>query len=242
MASPRPRLRLFCFPHAGGGASLYRDWGAHLPACVEVCPVQLPGRESRSSEPPRADVATLVSEIADAITPTLDIPFGFFGYSMGSVLGFEVARELRRRGAPSPAHLFFAAHRGPRIPPRGPFIHALPNDAFVEGLARLNGMPEEILNDAGVLAFFLPLLRADTTICECYRFTNESALPCAFTVYGGTRDPDVTRSDLDAWAFETASGCTIRMFEGDHFFVNTHRSALLDALHSDLARVVEALS
>jgi surfactin synthase thioesterase subunit len=49
VAAPNPaaRLRLFCFPYAGGGAAAYFGWGETLPRTVEVCAVQPPGRDAR---------------------------------------------------------------------------------------------------------------------------------------------------------------------------------------------------
>src|SRR5438128_11096986 len=51
---PKPgseaRLRLFCFPYAGGGASLYRSWAEPLASVAEILSVQLPGRENRLGE------------------------------------------------------------------------------------------------------------------------------------------------------------------------------------------------
>ena len=45
-----PKIRLFCFPYGGGGASIYREWQKNLPDSIEVCPIQLPGREDRMNE------------------------------------------------------------------------------------------------------------------------------------------------------------------------------------------------
>ena len=41
----RPGLRLICFPYAGGGASIYRSWAEEISGDIEVCAIQLPGRE-----------------------------------------------------------------------------------------------------------------------------------------------------------------------------------------------------
>lgn len=30
------KIRIFCFPYAGGGASAYRNWGTYLPDYVGV--------------------------------------------------------------------------------------------------------------------------------------------------------------------------------------------------------------
>ncbi len=75
--NPQARLRLFCFPHAGGGASFFRPWIGMLPPDIEVCPVQLPGRENRLKERPFNQFSPLISELAQALRPYLDRPFAF---------------------------------------------------------------------------------------------------------------------------------------------------------------------
>ena len=93
------RLRLFCFPHAGGGTLMYRSWRDRF----SVAPVCLPGRESRLHEPLMQDLFAVVEALSDEIRPHLDVPFAFFGHSMGAAIAFELARSLRRRGTASAA-------------------------------------------------------------------------------------------------------------------------------------------
>src|SRR5687767_13169779 len=96
----RPHLRLFCFPYAGGGASIFRTWSVGLPEGVQVCAVQFPGREERLSEEPFDHWREIVKALADVFSPNLaELPFIFFGHSMGALISFELARELRRRGS-----------------------------------------------------------------------------------------------------------------------------------------------
>ena len=64
---PDAALRLFCLPFAGGGASIYRTWGKLLGSTVEVCPVQLPGRENRFSEPAFKNAQALAQALANQL-------------------------------------------------------------------------------------------------------------------------------------------------------------------------------
>jgi surfactin synthase thioesterase subunit len=105
MARGDAKLRLFCFHHAGVGASVYRHWGFDLPPTVEVAAIQLPGRGNRFTEPPIADIPLLVDALASNLAPHLEGRFAFFGHSMGAVLAYELAHALRNRGLPSPCHL-----------------------------------------------------------------------------------------------------------------------------------------
>ena len=108
--NPQARLRLFCFPHAGGGASFFRPWIGMLSPDIEVCPVQLPGRENRLKERPFNQFSPLISELAQALRPYLDRPFAFFGHSMGALVSFGLARHLREQNDPMPRHLFISAY------------------------------------------------------------------------------------------------------------------------------------
>lgn len=235
------RLRLFCFPFAGGGASIYRGWGDALPAAVEVCPVQLPGRERRFREPLHTRMDTLVSELGAALRPLLDVPFALFGHSMGALVGFELARELRRQGGPRPVHLFVSGHRAPRLPEVNPPVYHLPDDRFLAELRRLNGTPRELLENEELMELLLPLLRADMGICESYGYTPEDPLDVPVSVLGGDEDPEVPVPDLAPWSEETSRECTLRTYPGDHFFIHGARESVLRDLRDDLERTLRSL-
>ena len=93
---PYVRLRLFCFPYAGGGAAVYRSWGGLLPREIQPCPVNLRGRGSRFTEAPLERLEAVTESLAEELAPHLDVPFAFFGHSMGALIAFELTRLLRR--------------------------------------------------------------------------------------------------------------------------------------------------
>src|ERR1035441_10334502 len=143
---PKTRLRLFCFPYAGAGAGTFLTWSDNLPADVEVCPVQLPGRGARMTERPFTQLSPLVEALAQALAPLLDKPFAFFGHSLGALVSFELARQIRRQYGVHPVRLFVSAGRAPQIPDRLPAIHTLPDKEFLLELRRLNGTLSELLD------------------------------------------------------------------------------------------------
>lgn len=233
IASLRPKpaaaLRLFCFPYAGGGASIFRGWAAALPPAVEVYPVQLPGRENRLRERPFTQISPLVEALADALRPYLDRPFAFWGHSMGALISLELARQLRREKGPDPVHLFVSAYSAPQIPPDSA-IHRLPEAAFVEELRRLKGTPEAVLQHAELMQLMLPLLRADFALVETYGYVHEDPLDCPISAFGGLEDDGVSYDDLMAWREQTRSAFKLRMFPGDHFFLHANRAQLLQVV------------
>ncbi len=225
---PERRVRLFCMPHAGGGAAAFRLWPSALPDEVEVCRIQLPGRESRIREPLIRDAATLVGALADALEPRLDLPWLFFGHSMGALIGFETCRELRRRGRGEPAHFFAAGFRAPHVAP-DQAIHGLDEEAFLDAMdRRYGGIPAALRDEPELLALLVPVLRADMAVCESYRHAEEPPLDAPLTALGGEGDGWVGRERLLAWGRHTAGRFESAFFDGGHFFLDAHREAVLE--------------
>jgi medium-chain acyl-[acyl-carrier-protein] hydrolase len=237
--NPRARVRMFCFPYAGGGASAYRGWAGGLPPDVEVCPVQLPGRESRLREAPFETPGPLIQAIADALQPYLrDLPFVFFGHSMGAMISFELSRELRRRGQTLPLHLFVSGRRAPQVPDDEEPIHALPEPEFIAKLRELNGTPEEVLQHAELMKLLIPVLRADFSVNETYVYTQEEPFDIGISCFGGLGDKEVSRDDCAAWKDQTRGRFRLRMLPGDHFFVHSAKDMILESVARDLAEVL----
>lgn len=228
---PRPgaRLRLFCFPYASGGASIYRAWSAGLPADVELCAVQLPGREGRIAEPPIAAMRTLVPLVADALSPYLDLPFALFGHSMGSIISFELCRELRRRGAPMPFQLIASGCHSPDLPDRD-VIHDKPAEVILQHLGALGGISKAALENPELMAMVLPLIRADGSVTETYVFEQEEPLDLPLAVFGGELDPKATRETIEAWRPHAKGPVSTEYFPGDHFFLVSHRDQVIAAV------------
>lgn len=227
-------LRLFCFPYAGGGASIFRTWSDILPRQIEVCPIQLPGRENRLLESPFTEIAALLDSLGQALLPYLDMPYALFGHSMGALISFELARYLRREQGLSPKHLFVSGCCAPQIRDVDLPIHQLPETAFLAELRSLKGTPEAVLQNAELVRLLLPGLRADFAMCETYHYTHEEPLACPISAFGGLQDGEVNRNNLAGWREQTQNSFKLRFFVGNHFFVNTARFSLLQALAQDI--------
>lgn len=235
---PQARLRLFCLPYAGGGASIFRDWSRALPAFVEICPVQLPGRENRFGEKPYAAFDELLSALTDAILPYLDKPYAIFGHSMGGLLGFELIRALRRQGESQPAYFFVSAYRAPDIPERDDPIHELPDERFKAELARMKGTPAAVLENEELLQIVTPTLRADLRVCFVYAYTDEPPLSCPVAAFAGIQDEKVPPTDMEAWRRHVANQFSLHVFPGDHFFLHPYRWLLLQTISERLAAIL----
>jgi medium-chain acyl-[acyl-carrier-protein] hydrolase len=231
---PQAKLRLFCFPYAGGSTVIYRKWQDDISPDIEVCAVQLTGRGSRLQETPFKSMPQLIPALAQALTPYLDKPCAFFGHSMGAIISFELARYLQRVNGFAITHLFVSGRRAPQLPNTDPYTFNLPEANFVEELVRLNGTPKEVLFHTELMMLMLPLLRADFELIETYRYVPGPPLTCPITAFGGL-DDDETANILDPWREQTGGPFSLHMFPGDHFFVNTAHLPLTEAIAQDLS-------
>jgi len=226
--------RLLCFPYGGGAASIYRDWGNKLSSSVEVHSVQLPGHGDRLREPLFKRVEPLVESMAEELMPYLEGSFAFFGHSMGAIISFELAQLLRRENKPGPSHLFLSGRPCPHRTVKEKPTYDLPEPEFIEELRRMKGTPNEVLEHPELMAVLSPILRADLEICQTYECQPRPPLDCPVTVFGGLRDEDVSREQLEGWRDYTTSSFTVRMFPGNHFFLQSSTAVLLRLIAQDL--------
>ncbi len=233
------RLRLFCFPYAGGGASVFRTWQARMPDGIAVVPARLPGRESRTSEPPIDRIDLMRIAVLEAIRPHLDRPFALFGHSMGAMIAFELARELRREKLPMPEGLLVAAARAPQLR-RGYTPPPAPSDEeFLQELRNLDGLPREVLDNKDLLRHLLPALKADSALGRLYTYTDEPPLDLPIRAYNGIEDKRLPRQVVDAWREQTTASFALREFAGGHFFMHTAEEEFLKILAEDLNHLLQ---
>ncbi|TCK25720.1 thioesterase II family protein [Pseudonocardia endophytica] len=216
---PAARVRLVCFPHAGGSASWFRNWPQHLPDAVELHAVQYPGREDRFGERCPTDMAELADAATDALGPLLDRPVALFGHSMGAAVAFEVAARLGARGRGLPMHLFASARHAPHDPSQVTDVHLRDDTGVVDELRRLGGTVSPLLDDPDLLPLILPAVRADHELIETYLGDPRRVLDCPLTVLLGTDDTEVTPEQARRWDVSTRGTVDIAEFPGGHFYL-----------------------
>jgi medium-chain acyl-[acyl-carrier-protein] hydrolase len=215
---PRPQLRLFCFAYAGGSAWLFRHWAQQLPTAIEVCAIELPGRGKRLMEPPLISLAELIQTLGPQLLPALNLPFAFFGHSMGALIAFELCHWLRQTVQLTPAHVWVSAARAPHLSISLPLMHTLCDADFIDRLKGYQGTPASVLNNAELMGLMLPMLRADFTLLETYRHQPKAPLNCPMTGLWGQQDSLVTQAEVADWQQHTST-FKLESVVGDHFFM-----------------------
>ncbi|MFD7666488.1 thioesterase II family protein [Streptomyces sp. NPDC059788] len=230
-----PRHQLVCFPYAGGGASCYRSWRDGLPADVDLLAVQYPGREERIDDPLVDDIDELADLLAAQLAPCLDLPFTFFGHSMGAAVGYEIARRWEAAGFPTPDRLIVSAQFAP------PRIHAgdllrYDDRGVLDELVRLGGIPASVHDSTELARLIVSVVRADYQVVDSCRFGADApALDLPITAFCGADDPAVTPRDIREWSAFTRASFTDRIFDGGHFYLRERHAETVAAVAELLA-------
>ncbi|UFP92959.1 thioesterase II family protein [Gloeobacter morelensis] len=234
-AEGKPRLRLFCLPYAGGGASVYSTWNRRLPPEVQVCALSFPGREQLWQEALVDRFEPLIERLVGVIEDRLDLPYALFGHSLGALVAFELARRLRQLYGTNPICLFFSGRQAPHLADRLCPIHTLAAGEFIERLRRrYNGIPQAIFENPEWLRFFLPVLRADMALLETYQYKSEQPFACPVCVFGGLEDRLIEIEALEAWRVHTAGAFQLQLYPGDHFFIHNANLPLVSVIAGQL--------
>ncbi len=229
-SKPDARIRLFCFHYFGGAASVFSQWSNDLPPEIEVCPVQLPGRENRSYEQPFTQFVPLVETLAQVLIPYLNKPFAFYGHSMGSLIGFEVVHLLRKQYGYSPIHFLLGGCSAPQA-----FASKWKSRSFSEEvILKIMEIPRQFQEDKQFMEYWMSTFRKDYQLLQSYIYSNKEPLDCPISAWGGEQDSLVSQDDISGWHQHTKSTFKQQMIPGKHLFLKSSRKLLLKAISLDL--------
>jgi len=242
---PRPdaAYRLFCFPYLGAGASVYNDWAEQLPSSVEVCLVQLPGREERIDDPPFRDGMAMFAALSEAMLPFLNKPFAFYGHSFGGNIALSFSAYLKAVHDTAPVHLFIGAAVPPGVenPLDKPFLEGKSkssddiSEADLAALLLALGAPEALIEDQAQFQSILPALRANLEITRQRLVAKDHKVNMPLVAIAGASDAVYTADLIEAWRHH-AERFSMYTVHGGHLFLHESagRRQVIDLIHKHL--------
>ena len=232
------KINFFCLPYAGGSAVTYSKWKKHLNNNIELRPLELAGRGRRSKELSHRSIESITDDIYNNIRPLLDEgPFAIFGYSMGSLIGFELCHKIREKGHNQPMHFFAASLEAPDLIYQRKPIHGLPNKEFINEIIKMNGTPDEVIKNPELMEYFLPVLKSDFEAFESYKcIEREEKLNTDITTLWG-EDDSMPRDHALKWGDLFSGEKHFYKFTGSHFFINDHLHRITDIVNKTITGV-----
>ncbi|WP_462155251.1 thioesterase II family protein [Pseudoalteromonas piscicida] len=231
--NPNAKVRLFCFPYAGGSPAIFTPWIKKAHENIELVFVQLPGRGARLIEPAIDNMPEIIDELMLHLDFITSKPFAFFGHSLGSRISYEFASQLHTKNQLIPSKIFASGSRAPHCLSSGRHLHNLPHDEFITELRDLNGTPKEVLENEELMELLLPLLRADFKIADTY-VAKQLTLPIPIHVFNGIED-SVQKKHVFAWQELTSQPYQLTEFSGGHFFIHQYADEMISIINQQLA-------
>jgi surfactin synthase thioesterase subunit len=220
------KVKLLCFPFAGGSKYSYNLYARATPRSVQIIPVEYPGRGARFKETLMTDIKQIVEDCFQRIKEYTSERYAIYGHSMGSVVAYLLTKKIIEHELPPPVHLFVSGRGGPSFVDAMPARSLLAKDKFIEALKVLGGSPEEVLNDDGLMNFFEPIFRADFRALETYQYEDTEPLNIPITLMSGTEEY-LTKDHINAWQRETTFPIDFKLFPGNHFFIFNHAAEIM---------------
>lgn len=236
ISTQEARFNLFCIPYAGGSAAIYNSWNKILDPAIKLCPIELAGRGKRTNEPFSVSIDEAVDDIIDNIKAKLyDLPYAFFGHSLGAMLSYELANKIKLMNMPEPKHVFFSGRGAPHIEDKIPKnFHLMDDDEFKIEVLKLGGTHPDVFENKDLFDFIMPMLKNDfrlASLSSCDRVFDRFDFD--ITVLIG-KSEELHPEQIAGWKMHTNSLCRIQYFNGGHFFINNESKQITKLINSTL--------
>ncbi|MBR1856006.1 MAG: thioesterase [Oribacterium sp.] len=210
--------KLFCFPYAGGSSTLYEGSLCGLKEAFDMIALDYSGHGTKYGLPLYETMEEMTSELYKEVTEKLskDEDYYLFGYSLGSIVAYQIACRLSDNGYRLPKKLFLCSMEAPHKIPENEWIHKLSEEDFRNEMISMGGIDDELLKDPLMLKIFMPIIRRDFKLHEEFEGEKHDVLDtCALVFYS---DEDISNENIRNW--DTVIGSVQYLcYPGGHFFI-----------------------
>lgn len=215
------KSQVFCFHHAGGSALTYRSWALKDFGKLEFVPVETPGFGILSDcEAPNSldDAAEYFAREINNTSGKRE--FSLFGHSLGAVMAFKTAYILEHKFDNRPKMLIVAGRHAPQTEIEEFFNSSMDDTMLKLELKRLNGTPNEVLEDSEFCQYILPKIRASYRLAESFEYRGEK-VNVPILAHCGTEDKDADFAKMLEWHNVTSNDVfMLKEYIGGHFFLH----------------------
>lgn len=212
-------IQLFVLPFAGGNSASFNNLKPLLDKRIKMVVVEYPGRMTRRREEFIIDYGKFLEDVALQIEKNRDNndSFAILGYSLGSVLAFDLLRKQMVKGKPT--HFFACARGSLARACQSQCFASLPEDDFYRRMYGLGGINEKIMQNKRFKEIYLKPMRADYDVWASYRF-QKAIIDCNISVVYSPHD--ILCSHIEDWRDISSGKVDFFALGKNHFFINSH--------------------
>lgn len=221
--------KVFCFHHAGGSVSIFRNWLKFNPL-VEIVPVEIPGRSIRIKESCITNFDELIKETSQAIVTQNsndNRPTFIYGHSLGGIIAFQTTYVLRNSYNMDIKKLIVAGRHAPMDKDPVTYRSYMGIEKLKNELLRIGATPKALIENSDFAKIMLPMIFNDYKLHESYKYHGE-VLDIPIVALSGKYDTDADFNHMKNWSKVTSSNFKQIEFKGGHFFPyeDTEKSVL----------------
>nr|WP_315254464.1 thioesterase domain-containing protein [uncultured Flavobacterium sp.] len=210
-------MKLLGFSFAGGSKYSFQKFTNQASDFIMI---DYPGRGLRMHENLIFDIEILVEDLLQKVKNeiTSNKDYIIYGHSMGALVSYLICQKIEKLGLKKPLKLVVSGKKAPSIEIKIKIAH-LPDKEFWQEVVKLGGIPDELQKHHELMAYYIPILKADFTAIENYKFSKKKITIPIDVFYGSE---EATKEEMLCWQEETTRKVNITQMEGNHFFIFDH--------------------
>jgi surfactin synthase thioesterase subunit len=213
----KKKLQLFMLPYAGGSSFSFMKLSRFISESIETIAIDYPGRGLSTDDTSYEKYADFVVDVTSRIRKRRDtsIPYALLGYSMGSVLAFDIA--TKKMLGESPTHCFLCAQGS--ILRRGKFglIADLNEASFLTKIQEMGGIDERLKKNEQEYRKRVSIIRSDFNILEQYVYDGNKGVFDTTIIYS---QMDNSCDYIFDWSDVIDGEIDYYEMGSNHFFIN----------------------
>ncbi|MBO0454910.1 thioesterase II family protein [Candidatus Enterococcus murrayae] len=215
---------LFCLPYAGGSSWNFNFLRNSVEQYDVKC-LDYAGHGRRVGEKFMSNIEEIAEDFYKSIARIVENkPYSILGYSMGSIVAYELYRKIFEENRPLPEEIFFCASNSPESVHRS--IDITDINSLKKQLLALNGTNESLLNDIGFLNYYLPIYQNDIKMLNKYKFENGPSVEGKVHVLHSDEE-----DQYKGWINFSKETISFEYFKSGHFFVNEEPNKFLNIIN-----------
>lgn len=235
------KMQLFILPYAGGSIAAFKRLTDLIDNRIDVVTVEYAGRGTRAKD---AIASSIWELLDDAIAycrerRNPDVPYSVMGYSMGSVLAYEMVARKALEG--ELRHLFISAEVSPKD--RSLELRKVKDpteERILERARSLGGLDERMLQNQRFADIYIKPMLSDYRLFFEYRFGNYNEKINVDTTFFYC-EKDTALTDVEKWNELIDGQFDFHELGENHFFINHHYEEMARVINDTLCREAEVV-